>query len=88
MVLHIVRQAEAEYFNYKGGISLDISTLRKQKRLTQQQLAELTGIKQSRISEYENGSYDIGNMTLCNAVLLAKALGCHAEELLEEPLSE
>ena len=44
--------------------------------LTQKALAEASGVK------YESGEYDCGNMTLKNAVSIAKALDCDVEDLL------
>ena len=50
--------------------------------LTQKELAEKSGINIRQIQKYESGEYDTGNMTLKNAVSLARALECRAEDLL------
>lgn len=50
--------------------------------MTQKELAEKSGINVRQIQKYESGEYDIGNMTLRNAISLARALGCSAEDLL------
>ena len=50
--------------------------------MTQKELAEKSGINVRQIQKYESGEYDIGNMTLRNAISLAHALGCSAEDLL------
>lgn len=50
--------------------------------LTQKALAEASGVNIRQIQKYESGEYDCGNMTLKNAVALAKALDCDAEDLL------
>lgn len=52
--------------------------------MSQKELSERSGIAQSRISEFENGRYDISGVTLRNAARLARALGIHAEDLLDE----
>lgn len=46
--------------------------LRKSKNLTQEQLAEKTGIEKGQISRIENGKY---NLTLATISKIAKALG-------------
>lgn len=50
--------------------------------LTQKELSEKSGINIRQIQKYESGEYDIGNMTLKNAVSLARVLECSAEDLL------
>ena len=50
--------------------------------MTQKELSEKSGINIRQIQKYESGEYDTGNMTLKNAVSLAKALECSAEDLL------
>lgn len=50
--------------------------------LTQKELAKKAGINIRQIQKYESGEYDIGNMTLKNAIAIAKALGCSAEDLM------
>ena len=50
--------------------------------MTQQDLADKSGINIRQIQKYESGECDIGNMTLKNAVSLARALECSAEELM------
>lgn len=56
---------------------------RKQANLTQTQLANITGIPQPSIARIESGARQIGAITLETAVKLAKALGIHAEDLLD-----
>lgn len=50
--------------------------------LTQKELAEKSGINIRQIQKYESGEYDIGNMTLKNAILLSEALECDVRDLL------
>ena len=51
--------------------------------MSQVELSRATGIKQSRISEFETGRIPTANMTLKTATILAEALNVHAEELLD-----
>ena len=50
--------------------------------MTQKELAEKSGINIRQIQKYESGEYDTGNMTLKNALALAKALECEAKDLI------
>lgn len=59
----------------------EIATRRKLLGLTQKQLAELSGIPQTRLCEYEKGRYPIENMTIATAKKLAKALNCNIDDL-------
>jgi len=64
-LLRELKNLEAEY-----QIISQIITLRKEKKLTQKELAELIGDKQSNISRLESGNY---NPTLAK---LKKIAGC------------
>jgi len=61
-----------------------LKELRKERDLTQAQLAKLSGVNIRQIQRIEAGGSDIGNVILRNAVSLAKALGVTAEELLDD----
>ena len=56
--------------------------LRKATGLTQQELANKTGINIRQIQKYEYGEYDTGKMMLRNAIALADALECDVRELI------
>ncbi len=60
-----------------------LAELRRKTGMSQVELSRATGIKQSRISEFETGRIPAANMTLKTAAILAKALDAHAEELLD-----
>jgi len=51
--------------------------------MTMQQVADAVGKSRGWVGDYEAGRRDIANMTLGNAVKLARALGVSAEELLD-----
>ena len=50
-----------------------IADLRKQRGITQQTLADLTGMQRNHISRIESGKYSVGFDTL---PAIAEALGC------------
>lgn len=58
--------------------------LRAETGLTQSQLAAASGINLRQLQKIEAGEIKLGNVTLANAVALAKALGIEAEELINE----
>lgn len=61
---------------------MGIKEIRKSQGLTQKALAEKASINIRQIQKYESGEYDIGNMTLKNAVSIADALKCEIRDLL------
>lgn len=56
--------------------------LRAEAGLTQAQLAAASGINLRQLQKIEAGEIKLGNVTLTNAVALAKALGIEAEDLI------
>lgn len=60
----------------------NVQRLRKAAGITQQELADKTGINIRQIQKYEYGEYDTGKMMLRNAIALADALECDVRELL------
>ena len=62
-------------------MNIDIEQRRKEKNLTQQQLADLCGSKQNNISRYEKGHR---TPSLRDAAALAKALDCSIDDLFKE----
>ena len=73
-----------QYHTLMGKRTSKLAELRQQAGLSQVELAELSHIRQSRISEFETGRYSTANMSLKTAANLARALGAHAEDLLED----
>lgn len=55
---------------------------RLEKGLTLQQLAELSGVHYMKIHQIETGKIKPANVTLKNALKLAKALECSPDELM------
>lgn len=58
-----------------------IREIRKSKNLKQIKLAEMTGIKQGRLSYYEHGKRGIDLET---AAVIAEALGCKVDDLIKK----
>ena len=50
--------------------------------MTQQQVADAAGMNIRQIQKFESGERDLGNMTLRNALSLAKALDCEVDDLI------
>ena len=61
---------------------------RKKKGLTQEKLAELSGVHPMKILQIEKGVLKPENITLRNALKLAKALGCHPRDILDRDIFE
>lgn len=55
---------------------------RTAQQMTQNELAEKSGVNARQIQRYESASSDTGNMTLKNAIAIADALGCDVRDLL------
>ena len=63
----------------KGEIMIDLKRIRKEKKLTQQELSQLSGVPQQTISRYEKGSRNADSENLKK---LALALKVSADDLL------
>ena len=50
--------------------------------LTQNELAEKSGVNIRQLQRYEAATSDIGNMTLKNAIAIADSLECEVRDLL------
>jgi transcriptional regulator with XRE-family HTH domain len=64
----------------RGILGTNVKRLRKAQRLSQERLAESTGLDQPHISEIEAG---LINLTLDNVQALAVALGVEPSDLLK-----
>lgn len=65
-----------------------LARLRAESGLTQMEVAAMTGLRQSKISDIECGRRSSAKIPLETAAKLAAALGVHAEDLLEMDLLE
>lgn len=62
-----------------------LKEIRKGKKITQDELARLTGINKMQISRIERGEIKIGNISLTNALKIADALDVDVRRLLADP---
>lgn len=62
-------------------MDLNLATIRKEKGLTQEQLANKVGVKNTSICNYETGTRE---PNLSTAAKLASALGVTVDELLKD----
>ena len=60
-----------------------LKTLRKKRKLTQEQLATLSGVNIRTIRSYEQGTIDLAKAQGETLLMLAKALNCSVEDLLK-----
>ena len=51
--------------------------------MTQRQLAEIAGVSVRLLQDYEQGRRDINSAEAATVTILASALGCAVEDLLE-----
>lgn len=71
---------EEEKYRRINGIKL--KRLRKEKHMSQEKLAELTGLCRSQIQRIENGK--VKDTRAVSAIMLAKVFDVSVEELYEE----
>lgn len=62
--------------------AISLKSARKAAGLTQQELADRSGINVRQIQRIENGEDQIGSITLANAIKLADVLGVHVRDLI------
>lgn len=62
-----------------------LQAVRQQRGLSQSQLAELSGVNIRNIQLYEQGVNDIDRAQARTLYRLSRVLGCHIEDLLENP---
>ena len=74
-----IRKLQMKFF---GLTDCPLKAARQNAGMTQQQLADASGVYVRQIQRIENGEGDISNVTLGNAVKLANALGIDVKELL------
>lgn len=65
-----------------------LKQVRREKELTQKELAEATGISLRTLQHYEQGSKDLNGAAAMTVYIIAKALGVEMTELLDIPEPE
>jgi len=61
----------------------NLKNIRKERKLTQLKLSELSGVNVHMIQKYEQGVKDINKSEGLTLLKLSQALGCTIEDLLE-----
>jgi len=61
-----------------------LQELRRTAKLSQQALADKVGFSVHTLRQYEQGTMNVDGMALGRAFELARALGVHAEDLLDD----
>ena len=60
-----------------------LKVIRKQSRLTQKELADLSGVSLRMIQAYEQGDQDITKAEVCSVLALSRVLGCRPEVIIQ-----
>ena len=60
-----------------------LKTIRKQQRITQKQLSEISGLSLRMIQAYEQGDQDIRKAEVQTVLALARVRGCTLEVLCQ-----
>ena len=61
----------------------NLARIRRYKGYTQALLAEKTGMSLRTLQQYENFARDINRASVCTVLVLAKALDCSIEDIIE-----
>lgn len=64
----------------------NLERIRKEKYLSRDELARLSGVNRTTIQRLEKGMYDVNMVKLGTLIALAKALRCKVVDLLEKDL--
>lgn len=62
-----------------------LQKMRKDKGLSQAQLAEMTGLNLRTIQHYEQGTKDFNGARLSTILKICKALNCKMSDILNDP---
>ena len=66
----------------------NLQKIRKEKGLTQKELAELAGVSLRSVQHYERGEFNFDNVGVLTMVSFALALKCGLSDLLDGPGAE
>ena len=77
-----LKRHASEFFPSPNRTGNNLKTLRIRAGLTQKELAEITGITQSKISSYEQAA-NLNNVTIGNMSRIASAIGTTIDEIIE-----
>ena len=76
-----LKRHASEFFPSPNRTGNNLKTLRIRAGLTQKELAEITGITQSKISSYEQAA-NLNNVTIGNMSRIASAIGVTIDEII------
>lgn len=77
-----LKRHASEFFPNPNHVGNNLKNLRIRAGLTQKELAEITGITQSKISSYEQAA-NLNNVTIGNMSRIASAIGTTIDEIIE-----
>lgn len=63
---------------------MKLKEIRKSKGITQEALAEMSGVNPRTVQNFEQGKADINKAAVIKVYALAKALECTVEDLIEK----
>ena len=63
---------------------MKLKEIRESKGITQKALAEMSGVNQRTVQNFEQGKNDIRQAAVIKVYALAKALDCTVEDLIEK----
>lgn len=81
----IKKDVKKDVWKERKTMNNNLALIRRARGLTQKELAAALGVTQGFISKYENGTTNLENITVKNALALAKILDCRVEDLICEP---
>lgn len=82
-ITKLIESATAKMHEYRNSSMNPLKRQRKSAGLTQQELAERSGVKLRMIQAYEQNYQDISKAEVGSIIRLAKTLSCKVEDLLE-----
>ena len=80
-----LKRHASEFFPSPNRTGNNLKTLRIRAGLTQKELAEITGITQSKISSYEQAA-NLNNVTVGNLSRIATAIGVTIDEIIKNEI--
>ena len=72
----------------RNNSTTQLQMLRRMTGYSQKMLAEKSGVSLRMIQQYEQRAKDINRASGMNLLALARTLGCHMEDLMEEDTNE
>lgn len=64
----------------------NLELLRKERKLTREQLSKLTGLNKTTIQRLEKGMYNVNDIKFSTLIKLCKALKCKVADIVSKDL--